>query len=185
MLRRFFKGILLLTITLAASRLAYGDSISAGKPVDFYYVRGQQDIMVPFGMGKACKTIFLQPHGGLQIDKVIADGHEVRPLSTEGFVDGPWELKLSDPGPSFRYQVLLSELRTAEAKSPFKGKAFPISDERLPALIEVFYKIRCADGTVGEAQVTRGVLLDFGKQEKIEKKESAGQRRTSDPTQRR
>jgi hypothetical protein len=96
------------------------------------------------------------------IEKVVADGQDVEPLIIKGGVlDGRWDLMLERPGESFRYQVKLGALESVTLGTPFDGKSFPVAVNPPPRSVEIYYRIRCADGKLGTPHVTRGVRLDF------------------------
>lgn len=150
-------GILLAPGVLHAKTV---EVIKSEKPIDFYYVAGQETF-VPFGNVQVCKVAYVGPHAGLVIEKVVADGQDVKPLSIKGGVlDGRWDLMLEKPGESFRYQVKLDALQSATLGTPFDGKVFRLAQDPPPKLVEIYYQIRCADGKMSQEYVTRGVRFD-------------------------
>jgi hypothetical protein len=151
------SGILLATGVLHASA---AETIKSEKPIDFYYVAGQE-AFVPFGNVQICKVAYVGSHAGLVIEKVLADGQGVKPLSIKGGVlDGRWDLMLEKPGESFRYQVKLNALESVTLGTPFDGKSFPLTEDSPPKSVEIYYRIRCADGKLSQEYVTRGVRFD-------------------------
>jgi hypothetical protein len=150
-------GILLATGVVHARG---AETIKSEKPIDFYYVAGQE-ALVPFGNVQSCKVAYVGSHAGLVIERVVADGQDVKPLSIKGGVlDGRWDLMLEKPGESFRYQLKLSALESGTLGTPFDGKSFPLTGDSPPKLVEIYYRIRCADGKLSQDYVTRGVRFD-------------------------
>jgi hypothetical protein len=146
-------------VLMANAAWAEPKIVGDGKPIDFFFIKGQKDVHVPFSVGNTCTAVFLEHPGALVIDRVIADRRDVVAQNTKGFIDGPPRMTLRSPGRSFRYTVLIDDLHTGGPESPFVGRSFPIPADSLPQSIEVHYRIRCADGKVSEPMVTRGVRL--------------------------
>jgi hypothetical protein len=137
--------------------------LSIKDPIDFWYVRGQAEVSVPFAVQESCAEIFLDELRGIVIDSVVADGVPVANMEIRnGTSDGP-DIHVGKTGPSYRYVMRLDRLISVSLGSPFSGRAFPLSMDSLPARVEVHYRVRCADGKVGDPSITRGVLLTLNK----------------------
>lgn len=152
-------GVLLLASALRAES---GETVRSEKPIDFYYLGEQAEILVPFGNVQVCMVAYVGTHAGLVIERVVSEGKDIKPLTIKGGVlDGRWDLMLQKPGESFRYQVKLGALESVTLGTPFDGKSFPVAANPPPRSVEIYYRVRCANGKLSELYVTRGVRLDF------------------------
>src|SRR3954451_4904171 len=118
----------LLSSALMGRFVSAGESlVGNGAAIDFVYVSGAREVMVPFDLGRTCDKSFLDPIFGLTIEQVTVDGHRVTAVRIAESAIDDGSVILDKPGPSFRYLVPISRLQSIAMTKPFSGRAFPVS----------------------------------------------------------
>jgi len=152
--------VLGIVLVLAGCRVLASRPPIAARPVEADFVffadaEGQEHTRVPFAVGSQCATIYLESQFGVSVEKVALDGIPVVPVATDGIIEGPL-LLLDRPGASFRYERSLDDLTSITVATSYSGRRFPVVLDAKIGIIEVTYRIRCADGSLSVPMVSRG-----------------------------
>jgi hypothetical protein len=134
--------------------------IDSNGPVDFLYSDGQTEAPVPFPGVQECALAYMDTASGLVIERVVREGKDVQSAPTK-LMRTRFRYIVKNPGPGFQYELPLYALSSVDPNHNFEGKSFPMYGRPVPKVIDIYYRIRCANDEVGALKVTHGVLLKY------------------------